>query len=331
MALSAEEITAHYTSTLHALGEIAWSYYYQGQLDDAMKLFEQGSHLLGFPEIAVIDRARFLLRYAEFVIANYFLTNQDEELMLTIIHQAQETARHSQDQQSQATVLYLTGQMRYYQNIQKGIQDYTEARTTLQQAHKLYATLGATEGIAQILFYIGLTHEREDDEERAEAYYQQALEIARRHSYKWIISEATRHLSGLAMQKDTDLALRYALESLRLRSEIGFKRALPAAHFLVSDVYTRRNELNKALEHCQQGRQLAEEMGLRSAILMSLLTLGQIQQQQAAFEEAQSTFEAAAQLAQELHIAFAISAARESLARLASQRAQRKMDADKHN
>lgn len=331
MALSAKEITAHYTSLLHSLSEIAWSYYYQGQLDDAMKLFERGSHLLDFPEITDLDQAQFLLRYAEFVIANYFLTNQDEELMLTIIHQAQETARHSRDQQSQVTVLYLTGQMHYYQNIQKGIQDYTEARTTLQQAYKLYTELRATEGMAQTLFYTGLTHEREGDKNSAEAYYQQALEIARGHDYKWIISEATRHLSGLAMQKDTDLALRYALESLRLRSEIGFKRALPAAHFLVSDVYTQRNELDKALEHCQQGRQLAEKMGLRSAILMSLLTLGQIQQQQAAFEEAQATFEEAAQLAQKLNIAFAISAARESLAQLASQRAQREIDAHKHN
>ncbi|GCE22458.1 tetratricopeptide repeat protein [Dictyobacter kobayashii] len=221
--------------------------------------------------------------------------------------------------------------MHYYQNIQKGIQGYAEARTTLQQAHELYAGLGTTEGAAQTLFYIGLTYEREDDEEKARAYYQQALEIARSYDYKWIISEATRHLSGLAMQKDADLALRYALESLRLRSEIGFKRTLPAAHLLVSAVYTQRKELDAALEHCQQGRHLAEEMGLRSAIMNSLLTLGEIQQQQAAFEEAQASFEAAAQMAQELKIAYAISAAQNSLEQLARQKAQRKLELDKHN
>ncbi|GHO82712.1 hypothetical protein KSZ_07180 [Dictyobacter formicarum] len=316
MALSAKEITTHYTSSLHSLGEIAWSYYYQGQLDGAMQLFERGSHLLDFPEITDLDQAQFLLKYAEFLIANYLLTNQNEDLALTTIDRAQAAARKSQDQLQQATAHYLIGQMKYYQNMHKGIQDYTEARTRLQQANKLYSDLRDTEGIAQTLFYVGLTYEREDDKQRAESHYQQALKIAREHSHKWIISEATRHLAGLMMQQDTDLALRYALESLRLRSEIGFKRALPLAHFLVSDIYALRNELDAALEQCRQGQQLAEEMGIRSAMLNGLLTMGQIQLQQGAFAEARTSFEAAYQLAQKTNIAFAIAAAQDSLAQL---------------
>ncbi|GCE22457.1 hypothetical protein [Dictyobacter kobayashii] len=99
MTLSAKEITAHYSSSLQALREIAWSYYYQGQLNNAMNLFKQGSQLLGFPEIAVSDQTAFLLKYAEFLIANYFLTNQDEELTRATTLQAQAMALSSQDQQ----------------------------------------------------------------------------------------------------------------------------------------------------------------------------------------------------------------------------------------
>ncbi|GCE09753.1 tetratricopeptide repeat protein [Dictyobacter aurantiacus] len=319
MALSIEEITANYTSSLHALGEIAWSYYYQGQLDDAMRLFEWGSQLLDFPEITALSQAQFLLRYAEFLIANYFLTNQDEEMVLTSIDRAQAAASKSHDQRQQATALYLRGQMNYYQNMHKGLQDYREARSTLQQANKLYTTLEDTEGIAQTLFYMGLTYEREEDEKSAESHYQQALKIAREHNHKWIMSEATRHLAGLAMQQDTDLALRYALESLHLRSEIGFKRALPPAYFLVSDIYTLRHELDAALEYCQQGQQLAEKMRLSSAIINGLLTMGQIQLQKEALEEARASFETAYRLARETHIAFAIAAAQDSLAQIQSR------------
>lgn len=313
MFLSIGEISERLADALRAIEEIAGAYYYQGRLAEALTLLQSGEQALRFREVQEIDRVDFLLHYADFLIDNYFLTNQNEKLMRAIVRQAREEAIANGDEKNVAIALYHTGRMLYYCNLNTGGSDYTEARNSMRKALASYENLGDPHGIAQSLFYIGLTHERLGEEDQARGYYRQALDLGREYDDKWVISETTRHLAGLNLGKDNDTSLRYALESLRLREEMGFKRAFPAAHLLLSSVYIARGELEKAWEHTQLAHGLAEEMKLRSSVMSVLLTQGEIQQRRGKLDEARAKFEKAGALAEELGIAYGIAAAKANL------------------
>jgi tetratricopeptide (TPR) repeat protein len=313
MYLSTGEISERLTDALRAIEDIAGAYYYLGRLNDALSLLQSGEQLLRVQEVQEIDRVDFLLHYADFLIDTYFLTNQNEKLMRTIVQQAHKEAIANGDEKSVATAISYTGKMLYYRNLNTGSGDYAEARNLMRQALALYEKIGDTHGIAQSLFFIGLTYERQREEEQARGCYRQALDIAREYDDKWVISEVTRHMSGLNLGKDNDTSLRYALESLRLREETGFKRALPAAHLLLGSVYMARGELDRAWEHTQLAQDLAEEMKLRSSLMSVLLIQGEIQQKQGNLDKARASFEKAATLADELGLAYGIAAAKANL------------------
>lgn len=313
MFLSIGEISERLTDALRAIEEIAGAYYYQGRLNEALTLLQSGEQVLRFREVQEMDRVDFLLHYADFLIDNYFLTNQNEKLMRMIVRQTREEALTNGDALLVATALYHTGRMLYYCNLNTGGSDYTEARNFFRKALASYENIGDPHGIAQSLFYIGLTHERHREEEQARGCYRQALDLGREYDDRWVISETTRHLAGLNLGKDNDTSLRYALESLRLREEMGFKRAFPSAHLLLSSVYMARGELERAWEHAQIAQGLAEEMMLRSSLMSVLLTQGEIQQRLGKLDEARANFEKAGALAEELGIAYGIVAAKANL------------------
>ena len=314
MFLKNEAISERYANALLAIENIAGAYYYQGRLADALALWQSGEQLLHFEEVREAERVGFLLKYADFLVDHYFLTNQQERLMRTIVQQAREEAIAGEDEQSIATAIYQISRMLYYCNLNTGSSDYTETRSYMRQALERYERIDDKHGIAQSLFFIGLTYERHKEEEQARGYYRQALDIGREYDDKWVIAETTRHLAGLNLGKDNDTSLRYALESLRRREEAGFKRALPSAHLLASRVYQERDEMELASEHAQRAQELAEEMELRSSLMSVLLTQGEIQQKQGNADAARASFEKAAALAEELGLAYGIAAAKANLA-----------------
>lgn len=316
MFLSIGEISERLADVLRAIEEIAGAYYYQGRLAEALALLQSGEHALRFREVQEIDRVDFLLHYAEFLIDNYFLTNQNEKLMRAIVQRAREEAMADGDEKSVAAALFHTGRMHYYCNLNTGSNDYTEARNSVRKALASYEHIGDPHGIALSLFYIGLTHERLREEEPARGYYRQALDLGREYDDKWVISETTRHLAGLNLGKDNDTSLRYALESLRLREEMGFKRAFPSAHLLLSKVYTAREELEQAWEDARIAQDLAEEMKLRIYLTSAWLTQGEILLKRGRLDEARANFEKAAALAEELGIAYSIAEAKAKLERI---------------
>lgn len=316
MFLTTEEISERYVRALLAIEESASAYHYQGRLADALALLQSGERLLGFPEVRTTERVSFLLKYAEFLVDYYFLTNQEERLMRTVVQQTRDEAVASGDDPSIAAALTQLGKMLYYCNLNTGGSDYTETRGYIRQALERYETLDDKHGIAQALFLLGLTHERQREEEQARGCYRQSLDIAREYDDKWVIAETTRHLAGLNLGKDNDSSLRYATESLKRREEIGFKRALPSAHLLISRVHLEREELEAAWEHTQRALDLAKEMDLRSSLMSVLLTQGEIQQKQGNPEAARADFEKAATLAEELGLAYGIAAAKANLAQI---------------
>ncbi len=145
------------------------------------------------------------------------------------------------------------------------------------------------------------------------------LKIGEQHNYKLEASYAARHLAGIfADKEDPKQGLKFALESLTLREDIGFKRTLPASHLLVGMLYYAQNDLAHALLHYHKALELAEEMELKSAVMSSLLAIGDIHLSQKDVTQAQDHFEKAYALAQELDIAYGIAEASEKLEQLSN-------------
>jgi ATP/maltotriose-dependent transcriptional regulator MalT len=94
---------------------------------------------------------------------------------------------------------------------------------------------------------------------------------------------------------------------------MNFRRALPSAQLLLSDIYVERGEMERALEYCQLAEELATEMDLQNYLVFVSLTRGDIASRQGRLTEARERFEKALELAKQLNNAFAIAAANEKL------------------
>ena len=316
MSLSREAIAERYATSLRALSEIATAYYFQGRIDEALHLFQTGEQWLSARETLPEDQLNFLLKYGQFLVHNYFLANRAEDLMLSVVQRARQAAEADQDQAGIATALFLTGQTLYYHNLLAGGSDYSEARDYFERSSALREKIGDSYNLAESLFYTGLTYDRQYPDERAKEYFQRALQLAEQHGNKWAASEAMRHLTD---HTDGEQRLSNALRSLKLREEMGFKRALPAAQLLLSDIYIERGDMAQALEYCQQAEQLCEEMNLQSYLMGALLARGDIAYKQGQLDKARAHFEQAAALARELNLAYGIAEANEKLALLARE------------
>lgn len=316
MSLSTEAVAERFTITLRAVSEIANAYYFRGDLNAALRLFQTSEQWLSVQEILPQDRLNFLLKYGQFLISYYFIANREEDLMNSVVQRAMEAADSSQDQAGIATALYLKGQALYYHHLLTMASDYTDARDYLQRASALYEQIGDSYNLAESLFYTGLTYDRKNPDKRSEEHYLRALSLAEQHGNKWAASEATRHLTDYT---DGEQRLRYALRSLELREAMGFKRGLPAAQQLVSEVYIARGDLAHALEYCRQAELLSEEMGLQTYLMAAFLTYGEIAYKQGKIAEAREHIEKAAVLARDLNIARWLSLVDEKLAMLAGE------------
>ncbi len=312
---SSHSISDHFTSAIYSLCEIAELYYYLAKLDDAVNVLKTGLQLTSAKEIHLRDRVKLTLQYGKALVANYFLSNKDFDIALATSLEAKQLAETAHYEKGTADALSLIGQVHYYKKLNSGEGDYEEALTYFQQALKIREKLRDTRGISEALFYSGLTYEQRSLFDSALESYTEALQFADLYNHKLEKSYALRHLAWLALdRKDLDAALNYALTSLALREEIGFRVYLPHSHILVGDIYLAREDSENALINYQNAQGLAEEMGIKNALIRSLLAIGTIQLIQADKVQAQENFQHAHTLAQELGIPFAIEEAAKKLA-----------------
>lgn len=304
---SSHPITDHFTSVIYSLCEIAELYYYLSKLDQAVDVLKTGLLLTSAKEVHLRDRVKLTLQYGKILVANYFLTNKDFDLALATALDAKQLAETANYEKGIADALNLIGQTCYYKTLNSGEGAYEEALTYFQQALKLREKLHDTRGISEALFHSGLTYEQRNLVDKAQGHYTEALQFADLYNHKLEKSYTLRHLAGLAADKgDLDAALNYALASLALREEIGFRVYLPHSHILAGDIYLQREDAENALINYQNAQALAEEMGIKKALIHSLLAIGNVQLVQGDTVQARENFRHAHGLAQELGVIYAL-------------------------
>jgi len=339
-----------------AVRSLARSYNYLGRFEVALDLLQVAERISRYPEVFSADRFAILETYAEIRIANYFLTTQGSDEMFELVQKTAQEARNAcveldftdgnnETTMNVATALGLLGQAHYYATLNTGGSDYSHVFTYCSQALAMWEKLEKARhlamangsdlpsddfeadessknhvlhvierGMSSSLFYIGLAYERLEEPERARDSYQRALDLALRSHAKEAASYAYRHLAGLSEEQEQQLE--YALQSLQLREEIGFKRTLPLSHLLVCDIYLQRNDLEKAQEHCQIAFQLAEEMEIKQALMMAYYSQGEIFQRKGKLDEARHCFVQCLDVAEALGTAYGIAEATKKLQEL---------------
>ena len=317
---SSHSIADHFTSVIYSLCEIAELYYYLAKLDEAVNVLQTGLQLTSAKEVHLRDRVKLTLQYGRVLVANYFLSNKDFDLALATSLEAKQLAETIHYEKGTADALSLIGQAHYYKMLNAGEGDYEEAFTCFQQALKIREKLRDTRGISEALFYRGLTYERRGLLDDAHESYTESLQFADLYNHKLEKSYALRHLAGLVADRgDLDAALNYALTSLALREEIGFRVYLPHSHILVGDIYLEREDSENALINYLNAQGLAEEMGIKNALIHSLLAIGNIQLLQDDKVQARENFQHAHTLAQELGIPYVIEEAAKKLSALQAE------------
>lgn len=311
---SFHSISDHFTSVIYSLCEVAELYYYLAKLDEAVSVLKTCLQLTSVKEVHLRDQGKLTLQYGKVLVANYYLTNRDFDLALATSLEAKQLAETAHYEKGIADALSLIGQAHYYKKLNSGAGDYEEALTYFQQALTLREKLHDTRGISEALFYSGLTYEQRSLADKARESYTEALQFADLYNHKLEKSYALRHLAGLAADRgDLDAALNYALTSLALREEIGFRVYLPHSHILVGDIYLAREDFENALINYQNAQGLAEEMGIKNALAHALFSIGNVQLVQGDKVQARENFQQAHTLAQELGMRYAIEEAAKKL------------------
>jgi tetratricopeptide (TPR) repeat protein len=311
MQTQTNALSEQYAKLIRVINEIGEQHRLGGSFTTAFQFWQQSEQLINLSEVRQIDQASFFIGYASFLIDVYFLNNRDEALMVSSVQRARQFAEASGDEATLAKSLLLSGKMRYFQCLLKGIDEYTEVRDYLQRASILCEKLGDDYDQAEVFFYTGLTYDRQQKgSPQAKDYYLRALSLAEQQDNKWAASEATRHLTD---HSEGDERLNYARRSLDLRYEMQFKRALPSAQLLLSVIYIDRGDLEHALEYCQQAEKFTIEMDLQNYLVFVWITYGEIALRQQKPTEARASFEKGSQLAHQLNIAYSIAVADEKL------------------
>jgi len=347
MVTPAERLNVQYSSYFSATTALAQSLNYLGKMNQALTILRAAVQLARDFDFSSMNYFELLETYAEVLMARYFQSNAGWQELADLVHKIHQRAERQYNEQGMpfemntktmqiARAYSLLGQAYYYQTLNTAALDHTAVQGYLKQAagfwekvepeQPIFADVMSGEldstqilqikatGTSKALMFLALSHQRLGEDEQGKEYNQRALDLALQVDAKEVASYIYRHLTWLV--EDPEQKLEYALNSLRLREEIGFKRLLPHSHLLVSDLFLEQGTLEIAQEHCQAALQLAKEMDLPSALMMIFRTQGDIYQRQGLKKEARTSFDNMLDFAEKLDLAYGVVQAEKRLKEL---------------
>jgi tetratricopeptide (TPR) repeat protein len=297
-----------YSQLISVLCEISETNYFLGRLDEALALLQLNHPLADNADVPVRARSKLLIQHSKLLINrgglnNTFATDGETiQRMLATVRQA------ALDEDLLAEALHLTGLLYYWPLFEADTPDAEPALSYFTQAYEHRVKLDDKRGVSESLFYLGLIYQIfEQDNEKAEGYFAQALQLAETYQFKLEKSYVVRHLGFIyEARKEFAQARQYLEQSLALREEIGFKIYFPFSHLALGDLAMSQNDLATAEQHYQKALELAEEMGLRVQIVHGLLALAQLCEKQGEATPARLYCEKAQALSNEIQFKYGI-------------------------
>jgi tetratricopeptide (TPR) repeat protein len=268
-----------YTTASDALYEIANSYFFLGQLNNALRLLHTSLQVTETAEAGPQNRLKLLLLYVRVLTVDHLISRGDADLVLSTALHARQLAEALQYQQYIADALSLLGQARCTASTvaiiksgalpfgTQGQGHYEEALTYLQQALALQEALQDTRGISETCFNIGLVYQFWLQNDLAREYFTRAIQVAEQHGHVLEQAEPHRHLTFDSLfNGDLDQALTHARLALSFREAAGFRPYQPFDHLSLRDIYLKKGDTANAQFHLLQAQVLSDEMGFSTLV-----------------------------------------------------------------
>ena len=260
--LSMDAIAQRYTVLIKTLCEIAESHYFSGRVDDSLALIDKNLYLTDLPDVPLSAQADLLIHYGKLLSNAAFRDGLGLDTAQTALVRAKDMCEAQRDLSRLAAANNWLGFNLYVQQLFSSSGDPTIALGLLNEAYEQRQTNDDMQGMAETLFNIGLIYQNlYEQDEPAEKYYRQGLELAERHNLAFEKSYLVRHLSYLIDARGEQAAgLQLAKESLALREGLGITVLLPNSHMLVGDLYAKHHDTTNAATYYQQALTVAQNI-----------------------------------------------------------------------
>lgn len=275
-----ESTTAQLAQILNDVGKLADAYFYEGQMNTAIQVFEASTHLLDLAETRPQDALSFLLRYGKLAAQHGRHTLIGFSKAFQISQQAMTVADAIGDNTSIAAALDLTGLVHYYEALDADPVDFSTANGYFQRALQLIETASHVPAKIQfdILFHVGLVYQMNETLDKAGQFFERAYNLARANGLRYEQASSARHCGYVAhVANDLQSARRYYAEVVAIHDEIGFRAFQPYSLIALGELHVEIGEVDLARIAIERAADMARQMGIQRVVESAEAALAQLE------------------------------------------------------
>ena len=308
-------IQAQFTEILETLSGIANQYFYDGRLDDAVRLLAQGvDTAAGFSDVAQEARFNLLLSYGSMLSQDAWLSSGDYDVANQVVEEL-EGMIETDAQKGQW--LNLKGNILRQQALSATDPDFMTPRKLFEESIFLIDKDSMPQVYFWSIFRMGLCDQFMKEYDSALAFFREAESIARDHDFKAEVSYATRHI-GFVHQftGQYEAALTAFQESLEIRKVIGFRLFLSLSHLAVAGALEALKRNDEALTEYHDAVIAADAIGIARTRMITRINYAKALFDSGDIETAKPYLLESKTLGEELHHAGVLNLANELLLKI---------------
>ncbi|MBA4318198.1 MAG: hypothetical protein C0412_07340 [Flavobacterium sp.] len=257
------------------LCELSESYYYEGKIDDAVKIMESNlEHLM----ISTDElKSKFMAQYSKVLYYKHSVQGNEYERPIELIKDAIALTEKITNSFRLANLYDLMGLALYSQAFSTG--KFKIAESYYYKALKLRRQINDKRGIIETIFHLGLIKDYgENEKKQAMLLYRKGYSLAKKGSYKVELSYLARHIASILMSVGKlDSAQYYFNISLNARKEVGLKLFLAPAFSALGDVMAEKKEFARAIYYYSEAIQNSKQNKAYRFQINALLSMGDIE------------------------------------------------------
>ncbi len=276
-----EPIAVQLAELLNDVGRLADAYFYDGQMDAAMQVFEASAHLLDLAETLAQDALGFLLRYGKLAAQHGRHRRIGFSKAFQITQQAMTLADTIGDNASIAAALDLAGLVHYYEALDADPADFSTANEFFQRALLLIKATSQAPAKIQfdILFHVGLVYQMNEALAEAGQFFERAYNLALANGLRYEQAGAARHRGYVAYAaSDFESARRHYAEVVAIHDEIGFRAFQPYSLIALGELHRELGEIDAARTALDCAAEMARQMGIQRVVESADVALAQLEQ-----------------------------------------------------
>lgn len=197
--------------------------------------------------------------------------NVDPSKQKVFATEAVTLARQFGDRREEARALFLMG------CAHKDLNETDQAVTFLTQAERIYSQLRLPLDKFNCQKNLGWVYENTGDLDRASAYYQTALQLARTNSLAKQEAVALSYIGIIYIQRGQyEPALRYMFATLPILEKLGDQSLIANTQNYIGSIYFELKNFPKALEYYQKSLAVYRKENDESSLAVALNNLGSV-------------------------------------------------------